>query len=266
MQLSEPLVDIHCHLLPDLDDGAQNWLETTQMARMAVADGIGTVVVTPHQLGVYSHNGGDQIRRRTMELQSWLREKGIPLRVVAGAHVRCEEDLLTKVRSGEVLTLADQGKHVLLELPPAPYPWLEEVLEELQAAELVGIVAHPERHGMFQRNRQRICELVDAGCLVQITADSLVGAFGYRSQELSEWMLDQRLVHFVASDAHGANSRRPLLRQAYSRVAALTDDETAAILFQRNPAAVVAGEDVLGMGLRRQVARWGNWFRWRRAA
>lgn len=266
MQISEDLVDIHCHLLPDLDDGAQSWQEATQMARMAVADGIGTVVVTPHQLGVYSHNGGAQIRERTRELQLWLKQHQIPLRVLAGAHVRCEENLIEKIQAGDVLTLADQGKHVLLELPPAPFPLLDQVLTALQSAGLVGIVAHPERQGVLQRTREHVSELVNRGCLMQITADSLVGVFGYRTQQMAEWMLAERLAHFVATDAHGANSRRPLLRQAFARVSALTDHATAVALCCRNPASVVAGQEIANSGLRRRSQGWGNWFGWRKAA
>lgn len=266
MENDAVLVDIHCHLLPDFDDGAQSWQEATQMARLAAADGIGTVIATPHQLGVYAHNSGAQIRERTRELQAWLKQLDIPLRVVPGAHVRCEEGLLAGIQSGDVLTLADRGKHVLLELPPAPFPLLDEILAEFQPAGLTAILAHPERHGVLQRNRQRVADLVERGCLMQITADSLVGTFGYRAQEMAEWMLTEHHAHFIASDAHGPRSRRPLLRQAQLRVAALTDPETAEALCVRQPAAVVAGEDVPAVGYRRRVATWGNWFRWRRAA
>lgn len=266
MDHNEHLIDIHCHLLPDLDDGAQNWQETTQMARMAVADGIGTVVATPHQLGVYAHNGGDQIRERTRELQDWLAKHDIPLRVLPGAHVRCEEGLLEKIQSGDVLTLAEQGKHVLLELPPAPFPLLFDVVTALRRSRLTGIIAHPERHGVLQRNRARVEELVDQGCLMQVTADSLVGLFGYLAQQMAEWMIGERLVHFIATDAHGAKSRRPLLRQAFARVANLADHDTAVTLCCRNPAAVVAGEEVPSCGLRRPRAAWSDWFRWRKAA
>lgn len=263
---NEHLIDIHCHLLPDLDDGAQSWLETTQMARMAVADGIRAVVATPHQLGVYAHNGGEQIRERTRELQAWLARHEIPLRVAPGAQIRCEPGLPEKIEAGEVLTLADQGRHVLLELPPAPFPLLHDVLPALRDARLTGIIAHPERHGVLQRNRDRVADLVDRGCLMQVTADSLVGLFGYRAQQMAEWMLNERLVHFLATDAHGAKSRRPLLRQAFTRVASLVDYDAAVALCCRNPAAVVAGEEIPACGLRRTRVVWSEWFRWRRAA
>src|SRR5689334_3371145 len=116
-----PFVDIHCHLVPGIDDGAQNWDDTLAMARMASEDGIGTIVVTPHQLGSYRCNVGDEIRRRTAELQSVLDEHHIDLQVLPGGDVRIESDLVSLVRQGEVMSLADHRKHVLLELPHEMY-------------------------------------------------------------------------------------------------------------------------------------------------
>jgi len=93
MRATEPLVDIHCHLLPELDDGARNWHEASLMARMAVADGVRTIVATARQLGVYAHNHGDVIRQRTRELNAWLAAEEIDVRVVPGAYAYCEDEL-----------------------------------------------------------------------------------------------------------------------------------------------------------------------------
>src|SRR5690349_9514653 len=99
------------------------------MARMALADGTSTVVVTPHQLGAFAHNKGDAIRARTAELQGLLADRGLALRVLPGADVRIESEMISKLRSREVLTLADWGRHVLLELPHELYFPLEPVLD-----------------------------------------------------------------------------------------------------------------------------------------
>lgn len=269
MRFTEPLVDIHCHLLPELDDGARSWQEASLMARLAAADGIQTIVATPRQLGVYAHNQGSQIRQQTRQLAEWLAADNIPVQVVPGAYVYCEEELAEKIRDGEVVTIADLGRHVLLELPPAPFPVIDRILDELDDTGIIAILAQPERHGMIQRHRHHLERLVERGCLLQIGADSLLGAFGYQARSLAEWMLRERLAHFVASDARGSMSRRPLLRQAYEHVADLIDEETACDLFCRHPAAVIAGQSIAPpqwAPRRRMQLAWNRWFGTRRAA
>jgi protein-tyrosine phosphatase len=242
MEAAEPFVDIHCHLLPGVDDGAKNDDEALSMARMAVADGIRTIVVTPHQLGAYRGNRGEAIRRQTAELAERLRAERIGLDVLPGADVRIEPDMVALLRKGEVLTLADRGRHVLLELPHELYLPLEPVLAELESAKMTGILSHPERnHGLLADSRP-IARLVDAGCLMQITAGSLLGTFGPQSQKLSETLLAHGLVHVVSSDAHGLKSRRPLLHAAFQRVAHLTDWQTACDLCCRYPSLVAEGQ------------------------
>ena len=202
----EPFVDIHCHLLPSIDDGAKSWQESLAMAEMAVADGFATVVVTPHQLGSYAHNDGDTIRQRTGELQQQLDEHGIPLRVLPGADVRIDEPLLAGIRTGQVLTLADHRKHVLLELPHELYFPLDTVLSSLETAGVVGVLSHPERNQGLLKEPQEIARLAELGCLMQVTSSSLTGTFGPTCQQMAEWMFSQDLVHFLATDAHGGQS------------------------------------------------------------
>ncbi|MFP6675716.1 MAG: CpsB/CapC family capsule biosynthesis tyrosine phosphatase, partial [Pirellulaceae bacterium] len=109
-----PFFDIHCHLAPGIDDGSKSWDDSLAMARMAERDGIGTVVCTPHQLGTYRHNRGTEIRALVAELQTTLQSAGLGLKVLPGADVRIEPDMISLIKSGEVLTLADGGIFVLL--------------------------------------------------------------------------------------------------------------------------------------------------------
>ena len=244
MEAAETFVDIHCHLLPGIDDGAKDLDEALAMARMAAADGIGTIVVTPHQLGGYRVNDGQTIRRRVAELAEHLRAERIPLRVLPGADVRIEPDMVALLRRGEVLTLADRGRHVLLELPHELYMPLEPLLAQLAGAHLTGILSHPERNQGLLDDPRPIARLVAAGCLMQVTAGSLLGTFGPASQKLSQSLLEQGLVHFISTDAHGVKARRPLLHSAFERVAQWTDWQTACDLCCRNPALVAEGQAV----------------------
>ena len=245
MNAIEPFVDIHCHLIPRVDDGSQSWEQSLAMAAMATTDGIETIVVTPHQLGTYSHNGGETIRRCTAELQQFLNDHGVSLRVLPGADVRIEPQIIDKLQSGEVLTLADHRKHVLLELPHELYFPLDELLDSLQRVGIVGILSHPERNQGLLKQPGLVEGLVDQGCLMQVTCGSLSGTFGTASQRMAEWMLDLGLVHFLATDAHGHNARRPLMRHAFQRAASIVGDRIALQLCCRNPAAVAEGRDVI---------------------
>ncbi len=237
-------VDIHCHLLPGIDDGAKDWDATLAMARMAVADGIGTIIVTPHQQGNFAMNRGDDIRRLTDELQQVLTQTGIPLTVMPGADVRIEDGMIERLASGDVLTLADKRRHVLLELPHELYFPLEPLLVMLRREGLEGILSHPERNRGILARPELVPLLVEAGCLMQITAGSLIGNFGPDSQRLAEWMLSHGLVHFIATDAHSPLKRRPLLQRAFQRACELVGEETSFDLCLHNPSQVACGKSV----------------------
>jgi len=258
-------VDIHCHMLPGIDDGPHDWAESLAMARLAADDGISTVVATPHQLGTYAQNGGDAIREACRQFQALLDREGIPLRVFPGGEVRIEPDIVWKTRTGEVVTLADHRRYVLLELPHEIYFPLDRLLRNLHAVGLVGILSHPERNLGILGQPQVVEPLVDAGCLLQITAGSLVGTFGPPVRDLAEWLVLQGFAHFVATDAHGLKSRRPLMSRAFDRVAQLVGNRTATELCRVNPGRVVANQGV-APGRRRLRGRGvGGWFRWGKA-
>ena len=263
----EPFVDIHCHLLPGIDDGASDWRETLAMARMAAADGFETMVTTPHQLGNFSHNTGEEIRHLTAQVQNVLREQKIPITLLPGADVRIEPDMIAKIRRGEVLTLADRGRHVLLELPHELYVPLDRLLGELRAAGLVGILSHPERNQGILAKPAILEPLVRAGCLMQVTAGSLAGSFGPDIKKFAEWMLGEGLVHFLATDAHSSKSRRPLMSRAFARATELAGERLAVEMCSTNPAHVAAGEDVRpGIHRPRAPLRGiASWFGWRKA-
>jgi protein-tyrosine phosphatase len=252
------MIDIHCHLLPELDDGPATWEQSLQMAQIAVDDGIRSVIATPHQLGSYHGNPASLIRARICELRERLQAAKIPLQVYAGADVRIEADLAERLRRDEVLTLAEQRRHVLLELPHELYFPLEPLLAQLKSLGITGILSHPERNRGLLSDPSCLSRLVAHGCLMQITAGSLLGGFGRASQRLAESMLAQGLVHFVASDGHGIEHRRPRLHAAYLRVVELTDRDTADNLFVRFPARVCEG---LAVAIQRRssaqpVRRW----------
>jgi protein-tyrosine phosphatase len=264
MNQTSGFVDIHCHLLPGIDDGAKSWDDSLAMARMAVADGIDTIVVTPHQLGGFSQNHGEAIRERTEELARLLAKHEIPLAVLPGADVRIESGMIALVQQGEVLSLADHRRHILLELPHELYFPLDRLLSELNAAGMAGILSHPERNAGIMAKPAIVGPLVDAGCLMQITAGSLLGTFGPQSQSVAERLASDGLVHFVSTDAHGLKSRRPQLAAAHRRMAELVGSVLADQCCRDNPAAVAAGRPVAA-GRRAVSTTRSGWFGWKKA-
>lgn len=246
-------------MLPGIDDGAGDWATSLAMARMAVADGFQTVITTPHQLGSYQQNRGEMIRSLATEFQQRLESEHIPLRVLPGADVRIEDGMLGRLQDGDLVTLGDHRRHVLLELPHELYMPLEGLLEQLARMEMVGILSHPERNLGILRQPDVLRPLVEAGCLMQVTASSITGGFGEVIQTFVAEMLADGLVHFVATDAHGVRARRPVMQRAYQHVSQLVNEATALDLCCRHPAAVAAGKDVTAGPRKTKTRSFASW-------
>ena len=246
--------DIHCHIVPGIDDGSDNLAESIAMARMAEADGTKSLIATPHQLGTNSHVTAEAIRQGVADLQAALNAEGIGVSVLPGADVRIEPELPKLVKQGRVLTLADRGKHVLLELPHETYFPLDALLAALARQGLVGILSHPERNRGIIKNPDVMWDVVEAGGLLQITAGSLTGAFGRSPQKIAELCVEERLIHFIASDAHDTKNRPFGMREAYDTINEMADESLAQLVCCENPARVFAGDDVEGGAARKRTA------------
>ncbi len=238
--------DIHCHIVPGIDDGSANIAASLAMARLAEADGTKSLVATPHQLGTNSGVSAEAIRQGVADLQNALDSEGIGVSVLPGADVRIEPELPKLVKQGKVLTLADKGKHVLLELPHETFFPLEPLLAALARQGLVGILSHPERNRGIIKNPDVMWDVVEAGGLLQVTAGSLTGAFGRSPQKIAEMCVEERLIHFIASDAHDTKNRPFGMREAYDTILETADEGLAELVCCENPARVVAGDDVAG--------------------
>jgi protein-tyrosine phosphatase len=234
--------DIHCHLLPGIDDGSKNWDDSLTMARQAVAEGISIAVMTPHQLGNYTATRGQSIRDLTDQFQRRLVEHGIPLQVLPGADVRIDNDMIERLQSGDCLTIGDSGRYVLLELPHEIYIPLEPVLERLHAIGMIGVLSHPERNQGILRNPHVIPGLIERGCLMQLTADSVTGVFGETPKKLCDTMLRNGWVHAIATDAHSPRGRRPRMKAAYQRTVAIAGTRYASAVCGEIPNAIAWGD------------------------
>jgi protein-tyrosine phosphatase len=234
------LIDLHCHILPGVDDGAADEAAALAMARIAVAEGVTVQACTPHIYpGVYPNTGPD-ILKRVAWFQELLDYEGIPLRVVAGADVHVAPDLVQRIRSGEVLTL-NGSRYILIEPPHHILPpRVEEVFFNLQAAGYVPILTHPERMTWIDQRYDLIRTLARSGVWMQITGAAIAGKFGSRAVYWSHRMLDEGLVQIVASDAHDPVHRAPVWSEAVKALVARVGLEEKERLMVERPAAVLS--------------------------
>jgi len=209
------MIDIHCHILPELDDGAADLRQALRMAEEAVAEGIHFVFATPHHGSETYDNDAMKVYRAVRDFNRELVERGIPLHVMPGQEVRAHAALIDEILSGAVLTLND-GPYLLMELPPTCIPpYMEELLHELRVLRVIPIIAHPERHPDIG---ERMAQWVELGALGQVNAHSLLGLFGKRVQKNAFSLCRQNLVHFIASDGHRPDFRPIRLQAAFQLV------------------------------------------------
>jgi len=233
------MYDLHCHLLPGIDDGPRDLETALDMARMAVADGITTVACTPHIYpGVYD-NTAVGIRQAIARFEVDLAEHGIALTLVEGADVHLAPDLGSGIRAGRIPTLAG-SRYLLLEPPHhAAPPRFDEVVFELMAQGIVPVVTHPERLAWVDSHFDMFVRLASRGAWMQVTAGALTGRFGPRPRNMAERFVGEGLCAILATDAHHPSRRPPLLMEAREVAARLVGKEEALRMVVMRPAGIV---------------------------
>ena len=232
------MIDLHCHILPGLDDGAKTIEDSLAMAEDAVTDGITHVVATPHASSSYSFDY-TKVSAAVAELKAKL---GGRLTLATGCDFHMNPENLAAIRKHPRPFCINQKDYLLVEfnefsIPPS----VDQTLHELQLAGIRPIITHPERNGILRTHPDRLRKWIGLGCHVQITAGSLSGVFGAGPQEQAWSWLASGMVHFISSDAHNS-ARRPLkLKFAYDAVAAQLGEEMARSLLLDNPLAAFEG-------------------------
>lgn len=233
------MIDLHCHILPGIDDGAPDEATALEMARIAAADGIRTIACTPHIYPGLYENDANGIRARVAALQAKLGEAGIDLQLTFGADAHLTPELFERVREGTAPTLHG-GRYFLLEpshhVPP---PRFEESVFNFIAAGYIPVVTHPERLTWIEGHYQVFESLFRSGAWMQITAGSLTGRFGDNAQYWAERMLDDGIVHLLATDSHGIKHRPPLLAEGVQAAEKWVGAEEARRLVLDRPQAIL---------------------------
>ena len=212
------MIDLHCHILAGIDDGAQTMADSLDMARAAVNEGIQTIIATPHHKNGRYENTKLEIIDRVAELNDRLKEENIPLDILPGQEPAIHGGLLSGLTLGEVGTL-NHTQYIFIELPAGHVPrYTEKLLYDLQLEGKVPVIVHPERNQEITERPEILYKLVKNGALSQLTASSVSGNFGKKIKSFSEQLIDANLVHFIASDAHNTNKRGFHMEHAYTNI------------------------------------------------
>ena len=236
------MIDLHCHYLPGIDDGAQTLEESLALARAAVADGITHAVMTPHiHVGVFE-NRAQGIEQAVARFRDALTQHDIALQISAGGEIRIGPELIELLAEGTLpfLGMHKQQRVMLLELPHGQVPvGADRFTAWLQKQGVLPLIAHPERNKDVMRDLAKLDPFIEQGCLLQVTAGSLVGSFGEVAQRRARELLDRGDIFALATDAHNLQNRPPMLTAARAFVAADAGEAVADTLTQRNPLAVL---------------------------
>jgi protein-tyrosine phosphatase len=235
------MVDIHCHILPGIDDGSRSWEMTAEMCRMAAADGITHIVATPHANHRYSYD-----RKRYTEMLGHLHDVADgKLTFSLGCDFHFSYDNIRDALEVPKRYSIGDTRYLLIEFSDhAIPPSLKQEIFALRSHGLVPIITHPERNPLLQKKPGAVLELVEQGCLVQVTANAVTGAWGDRSKKMVNWLLERGAVHVVASDAHDPVKRPPIMSKARDAIEKLAGAEVAAAVAIHNPQAIVDGENL----------------------
>lgn len=237
------MIDLHCHMLPGVDDGSPDLATSLRMARIATEDGITVAACTPHIYPGLYENTGPMICQAVAEFQAQLTEVGIPLATTFGADTHLAPDLVAGLHDGRVPTLHG-SRYFLLEPPHhvAP-PRLEETVFNLLTAGYVPVITHPERLSWIENRYDIFVELVKKGAWMQVTAGSLTGRFGSAAQYWGERLLDEGWVHILATDSHGIDRRPPLLAEGRRAAERWIGTDESHHLVETRPQGILSNEE-----------------------
>ncbi len=239
------MIDLHCHMLPGIDDGAETLAQALDLARCAVANGIQETVVTPHIHPGRYENETASIQPVYAQLKAALEVHGIPLKLRMAAEVRICPELTIMITQGKIPFLGQwNGRNVLLlEFPHSHIPpGSDKLAQWLISRNILPMIAHPERNKGIMRDGAKLLPFVELGCLFQVTAGAVAGAFGPMAQECAQWLLEEGWVTALASDAHNLAHRPPNMESGRAQAARWIGEDKAWVLVRDNPRKLLSGQ------------------------
>lgn len=213
------MIDLHCHILPGIDDGAKTIEDSLAMARAAVSEGITHILATPHHKNKMWNNDKQVVNQLVDELQHELDMRDIPLTIFPGQEIRINGEIIEDVQKDTIQFIDEQEQYLLIEFPTSSIPnYTERLFFELQSNGITPIIVHPERNRAIYKTPELLKDLVEKGALAQLTAASYTGSFGKDIQKFSKQLIEANLVHFLTSDAHNVSTRPFLMKEAVEKL------------------------------------------------
>jgi len=232
------MVDIHCHVLPETDDGAVSLEESVAMCRAAAADGIKTIVATPHMFdGVNTAPDSETIRRKIAMVMAAC---GNCVQIVPGGEVRYSYEIFQEAENPNARIRLNGSSYMLLEFPfHSVPPNIEMTIFQIMNAGITPIIAHPERNKRIQEKPGILADLIERGAYAQIDAGSLTKSFGPEAHHTAKRIIQSGIGHFIATDAHHQDRRRPVLSAAVAIASDWGGEEYAQAMVCDNPEAMI---------------------------
>jgi len=214
------MIDLHCHILPGIDDGAKTIDDSLDMARMAVKQGITHILCTPHHNNGKYDNPADKVISCVAALQEEFDHRNIPLTLLEGQEVRIGGELPEQIKANEILFADLANRYILIEFPTNEIPaYAEKLFFEMLKVGHIPIIVHPERNSKFIENPNTLLPFLEMGVLTQLTAPSYVGVFGNKIEKTAKQMVAHNMVYMMASDAHNVEKRGFFMKKAYEAIA-----------------------------------------------
>jgi len=238
------MIDIHCHILPNVDNGAKYNTDSLLMAKHAESEGIHTIIATPHHQNGSYVNAKKDIEIKVAELNKYLQLEKVNVHILPGQESRIYGELLEDYEAGEIITLAGISNYLFIELPSNHIPhYTDQLFYDLQMKGLTPVIVHPERNSEIIQRPEKLYTLVKNGAATQITAASFTGYFGKKIQKCTFDLVESNLTHFIASDAHNTTTRGFKMSEAYDLLESKYGLDTVCY-FIDNAELIVDGQDI----------------------
>ncbi len=235
----EHLFDMHCHILPGIDDGAKDEYDMMKMVRIAYNEGIRTIVATPHFHPYRGSADSEAVMRIFGKTYSLIRHYFPDMDVYEGCEIYYQSDIVNKIKNGELLTMAGSN-YVLIEFSTdAECTYIRDALSEILFAGFRPVIAHIERYDNLMNNFDLVNELVESGIYIQVNSASIIGNAGMKTKKDIRKLFQNDLVHFVGTDAHNEKSRAPLIKKSVRYVEKKFGEDVAERVFHINPALLI---------------------------
>ncbi|WP_455543264.1 tyrosine-protein phosphatase [Intestinibacter sp.] len=239
------MIDVHCHILPDVDDGAECMRDAINMAIIAKEQGIKKIIATPHYHPEFKYAKGEALNKIYEEFKNELKENKIDIDIYMGNEIYFTSDLINQISELDFYSLND-SRYILIEFAPTNFPNnLCNIVYELKHKGFIPILAHVERYVKIHEDPEIIYDCIKTGAIIQINSSSLIGKQGKEFQKLCNILISRNMVHLVATDAHSSKRRRPLLKDAYEYIENKYSKSMAENLFINNAQCILDNKDII---------------------